>query len=369
MVSTRGGAAEWERVLPRGEGSLESELRVVLAQLPGALPARIHVAAGLRYSQGKKLERLPPATEARLQALVAANVTRFFPSVSGAVSGGVRVVADGAWAASFDGGFVAEVSAACSAAGFTAVRLVPLSMAFGARHAGASVTLCDVGAMVSATFDSDGLVTSITRTLAEGVVCGSADALLLEAAFGAATMGRETAALTIRYPRRIPTWRGVAAAGALCVATTAVVVAPGFAARRERDAYAARVRAATEERVASARAAGELSRATLGVRELAAFDRHPPVLQLLARIASALPPGAALVALHVDSTTGTVVALAQRADDVVGAFDRLPGITGATVVGPVTPEEPPPGQTRAPAGAPSVERVTVRFEIVRQAGR
>jgi hypothetical protein len=84
---------------------------------------------------------------------------------------------------------------------------------------------------------------------------------------------------------------------------------------------------------------------------------------LLARVAHRMPQGSALISFSLDSIGGVVVAVSPRAPDDVAAHDGLAGINAATIVSPVTPEQPTaPGQSAARS---TLERVTVRFQFAR----
>jgi hypothetical protein len=124
------------------------------------------------------------------------------------------------------------------------------------------------------------------------------------------------------------------------------------------------------------------------LRAHAAFDaRRRSAIELLEQLTHALPEGAALVALRMDSVGGTLMALTPRAGALVAALDTLPLLAAVEVLGPVTRERvtlAPPGASDAamapgmspgmsPPGTPVVapavgaasvrelERVAVRF--------
>ena len=76
------------------------------------------------------------------------------------------------------------------------------------------------------------------------------------------------------------------------------------------------------------------------------------MIQLLAHLAAALPPGSVLTHLQVDSAGGTLIALAPSADGVLKGISESTLIAMPEIVGPVT---------RETTGSREVERVTVRF--------
>jgi hypothetical protein len=102
-------------------------------------------------------------------------------------------------------------------------------------------------------------------------------------------------------------------------------------------------------------AGAELRRVTAALDEVAAFDAsRRPATTLLAELTRALPDGAAMVALRIDSAGGSLVAVAPRAPAVLMPLERVPGIRAPEIVGPVT---------REVLGGREVERVTVRFAL------
>lgn len=89
--------------------------------------------------------------------------------------------------------------------------------------------------------------------------------------------------------------------------------------------------------------------------EAATFEaRRPPLTLVLAELTTALPADAAITALRVDTVTTTMVVLAPRAASILAQLERVPTITGAELVGPVT---------REMVGARELERVTIRFRL------
>jgi hypothetical protein len=100
-----------------------------------------------------------------------------------------------------------------------------------------------------------------------------------------------------------------------------------------------------------------LARTTAALASFTAFEQsRQPVTILLSDITRALPAESALLEFQVDSSgAGTLVALAPRAAQVVGALERVPGVTSPAIVGPVTQDA---------VGGHSLDRVTVRFVLV-----
>jgi hypothetical protein len=82
---------------------------------------------------------------------------------------------------------------------------------------------------------------------------------------------------------------------------------------------------------------------------------------LLAEITRSLPDSSSLVAFQVDSTgLGSVVAVSPHAAAVVDAVERTPGLASPQIVGPVTRER---------VGGRTLERVSVRFQLIARSAR
>jgi len=108
---------------------------------------------------------------------------------------------------------------------------------------------------------------------------------------------------------------------------------------------------------ALADSAAVLTHVTATLQVVAAFDAgRPSVTLLLTYLTRALPEHAALVAFELDSAgTGTLVAIAPDAQQIVDAVERVPGLASPRIVGPVTPET---------ANGQALERVSLRFQVL-----
>jgi hypothetical protein len=113
----------------------------------------------------------------------------------------------------------------------------------------------------------------------------------------------------------------------------------------------------TAQRRKAAATRKELERTNVALAQITGFpDASRSPVRFLARFATVLPPGCALVSIEGDSVGGSLVALAPRATMVLGAMERIPELEAGEISGPVTRE--------VAAGTP-VERVSVRFRFRR----
>jgi hypothetical protein len=105
----------------------------------------------------------------------------------------------------------------------------------------------------------------------------------------------------------------------------------------------------------------DLRRVTAALREAQAFgSAQRPITLVVAALATVLPAGAAIVALRVDSTGGSLVVMSSSAAAVVAGVEHAPGVVQAEIEGPVT---------REVLNGTSAERVTVRFRLGTAAAR
>ncbi len=156
-------------------------------------------------------------------------------------------------------------------------------------------------------------------------------------------------------------WRLAVASLATLAAAMACLTAPGVAATIAQRRAQQRLTAIAEVRGSVVMAERELVRVNRALTEVAAFDSGAiPATMFLAELTRALPEGAAIVALRLTGETSTLVALAPRAAPVLTALERVPGIEGAEIVGPVT---------REIVGTQTVERLSVRFRFRMKATR
>jgi hypothetical protein len=323
------------RVLWGVSGALESEtplaaaLSGFLANLPLGpfVRPRLTVALGPAFAQTKRLAGLPPLGDEReLGRTVGEHAARFFlKNGVPLVITSVRLDADGkAWGAALQKPTVDTIVTACRGSRVRLIGIVPAA---------------DV----------------LRPSLDTGAVAGlGRDAASFATAYGAAVVSD---ALTWRTSAtadpQVPRWRLVVATSAAAFAVVVAALAPGLAARvAEHRAITHLAAIAAPTRIAR-RTARDLGQVTGALGEVGAFDaRRRSVSLLLGALARALPEGAVLLALHVDSAGGSIVALAPRAGALVMSLERLPGISVPEITGPVT---------REAAGIRAVERATVRF--------
>jgi hypothetical protein len=314
------------------DAPLGDALTAFLARLPfGRLTRpRAIVALAPAFAQTKRLGGLPPLGDERVLAqTVREHVERFFLRDGiPLVTTSVRLDAEGRpWAAALQKTVVDTIVAACRT---SRVRLSGV------------VTVADV-----------------SRPALDALMSLGTEAPLFSAAYGAAiTPGALTWRSEAHEEGHVPRWRLLSAASAATLALVMAVLAPGLAARvaeHRTIIHAARIAGATH---AAQRVAGDLAHVTSALGEVAAFERGGrPVTFLAVALARALPDGAALLALHVDSSGGSVVALAPRAAALLTRLEQVPHLAALEIVGPVTLET---------GSGHAVERVTIRFRWMRE---
>jgi hypothetical protein len=330
-VGVRGSRVCWgvDATIP-DETSLGDALGLFLGQLPLGQFARprVTVALSAAFAQTKRLSGLPALGDERVLArTVSEHATRFFlRNGVPLVTTSVRFDAKGQpWAAALQKNVVDTVVGACHGSRLRLFGIVPAI----------DVAKSDVPALASL----------------------GADAAQFAAAYGAAvTAGaltwRAGAAAAIAE-HRAPPWRLATLAATAGLTLLIAVLAPGLGARvAEHRAIAHVAMIATSTRAAQlVTHDNELVTRALGT--VAVFDRgRRPMTVFMASLAKALPDGAALLALHIDSAGGSVVALTPHASALVTSLDGAPGLAAPEITGPVT------GET---ANGRKVERVTVRF--------
>jgi hypothetical protein len=330
-VGVRGTRVMWGVDAPMSDATpLGTALDAFLGQLPlrrrWGRP-RVTVALGATFAQTKRLAGLPPVGDERMLAkTVNEHAARFFlKNGIPLVTTSVRFDAKGQpWAAALQKNVVDTIVSACRASRLELAGIVPA----------VDVAEPEVAALAPL----------------------GGEALEFAAAYGAAvTRGALTwrAGTGAGAEENAPRWRIVTLPCAASVALILAVLAPGFGARvaeHRAIAHLAKIGAST-------RSAGQVAHdnelVTRALGEVAVFDRgRRPVTMLMAALAKALPEGAALLALHVDSAGGSVVAFAPRAGALLARLETVPGLAAPEITGPVT---------REVVAAHEVERVTVRF--------
>lgn len=376
--------SKWTATLPRDRARpLEEQVAAAVGLVPKRylrIRRNIVVVIGGSGAHVKCISGIPAASKLALRQIVATGAHRFFPGAVGSlVAGGVRPSGNGLWAAVYAQDVVEAVRNGCAALGTSYVDLIPLAAALGVPGADSRVVLEDSGVEVRLRYDEGGQLLQLERRLADGRAEPRPVAAAAMASTPTEPAHHDVAAATmaVLHGRREPLGLRIVTSRTrdrsrlrLSVAATACVVglvgaiaAPGLIANRQLRATTSELRAVAPKRALALQAKWEVSRATQGLAELAEFDdRNVPVSLLLARISSALPPGAALITLQVDTVAGVAVVVGPRATDVVGAFEHIAGIGSPTIVGPVTPETAPaiPGVGGVSHG-PAMDRVTIRF--------
>jgi hypothetical protein len=377
-VAVRGDAAVWaaEVELPPGR-SIAAALADALtgAPLPRWPRPRAVVALGPSRAQTRCIAGLPPVGDARVLAqIVREGASRFFlANGKPLATTGVRLEEPGrVWCAAFEEPTVHAVVSACAGAGLRlraivpAVAVLPLALedpVLTWRDGGTSAEVrADGGVMRSVrrlVADDDGEPAAGSTRPAPGLAPLGPEAWRFADAYGAAVLPGDEA-LVLRPGRagaagHVPGWRLGLAGAALAVSVAGALYLPVAAARGAGEEANARVDSLAAPRRAALVADAELRRVTAGLAQVAEFDAaRRPAATLLAELTRALPDGAALVALRIDSAGGGLVAVAPRAAAVLMPLERVDGVRAPEVVGPVT---------REVLAGREVERVTVKFGL------
>jgi hypothetical protein len=331
-VGVRGARVLWAMDAPvTDEARLAHALRTFLETLPRSrfTHPRVTVAIGPAFAQTKRLTGLPPITDDRLLArTVSEHAARFFLR-NGAplVTTSVRRDAKGQpWAAALQKPVVDTIVAACRTGRVRLVGIVPAA---------------DLAAPEPSVLAPLGVDARLFATAYGAAV--AADALI----WRAGQVAEESA----------PRWRIAALAGAAILALALAIVSPGLASSVAEHRAIAHLASVAQSTRAAQRVAHDNELVTRALGEVAMFDRgRRPVTVLMSEIAKVLPDNSALLALHVDSAGGSVVALTPRAGALLTRLERVSGLAAPEITGPVT---------RETALGHDVERVTVRFRWTR----
>jgi len=422
-VAVRGTQVQWKH-----EARLDPQrpLPDALISFLRALPCRrwprpdVIVALGSESVQLKRLPGLPPLSDPRaLTAAVRENASRFFlrngiPIATSAL----RIDGPGeAWGAAVERPLLGSIETACHSARLRLRAIVPAAAVVGSvlnpgprplkrdrpapagvpRGTPAGATPAASNGAITIVWPRSDAPTAQALTFADRRLVGlrrlrhsageitsdaaggsATSALGVEswpfaAAYGAAVFGyREPIAWrpTAREHTQVSTTQVHLAALSCALAVIAAVVSPGLAATFAASRATHHLHVVTTRRQDALRGADSLAQVTTALREAAAFsDRRHSVTVLLAELARVLPPRSALVAFHIDSSGGTLVALTPDASALLANIEHLPGIAAPELVGPVTSEPiqsvaavnpPTPPQ---PASLRTLDRVTVRFRV------
>jgi hypothetical protein len=326
-VGVRGARVLWGMDAPITDGPLADALAAFLGRLPLRRVGRprVTVALGATFAQTKRLAGLPPIDDERVLArTVQEHAARFFlKNGVPLVTTSVRLDAKGQpWGAALQKDVVDTIVSVCRASRLELLWIVPA----------ADVSKPEVTALAPL----------------------GGEALEFAAAYGAAvTPGALAWRTRAVADEQAPRWRVTTIACAAGLSLILAVLAPGLGARLAEHRSIAHLAMIAAPTRAAQRIARDNDLVTRALGEVASFDHgRRPLTVLMAALARSLPDGAALLALHVDSAGGSVVALTPRAGALLARLETVPGLAGPEITGPVT---------RETAGGHEIERVTVRF--------
>ncbi len=357
---------------------LRETIRALLAEYPGkgfahrwARP-RVTVAIGAAAAQLKRVSGISDAASS--EGLPRDHLSRFFLVNGVPVSpSGIRWVdAHTGWVAAVDAPVITEVRDGCRDGHWRLHGVVPTAVALERAVEESRFAVADGDIVTDISF-AGGRLDSARRIMRSGGAdlrqprlvsalraLGESGSVVADA-FGAAHIAKDEplaisddAGAARAAPSRARTLR----AGSACVlAIIMATFAPAFLAARQGAAARVRVVALGPQLRATLDSQRLLARTTAALASFTAFEQsRQPVTILLSDITRALPAESALLEFQVDSSgAGTLVALAPRAAQVVGALERVPGVTSPAIVGPVTQDA---------VGGHSLDRVTVRFVLV-----
>jgi hypothetical protein len=391
-IGLRDRAVLWALESPIEPGQpLAPQITALLARVPNARASwkrpRVMAAVGPALVQTKRLSGVPTTTDARLaSALVREGARRFFMLGSEpAITSDVVSIDGEPWAAAFDRHLVDAIESACEQAKVVLDGIVPAVTILSGAISGDAISWRDGDDCFDIRY-VDGAMRSLKRVPCTGQPKDQADPTLAteqHAVSDLAVLGDDSPRFADAYAAAVlPTARiafgaplqrdGAAAAivsrrravlatGLCAAAILAAAIAPGLATERAgRDARNAL------GSLASARADLRETEKNLGwvtsaLDEVARVEaRRRSALAFLGHLTTALPEGSAVVALRLDTASGTVVALTSRASSLVSRLDTIPSVVGPEIVGPVT---------RETVSARDLERVTVRFTLSTAARR
>lgn len=327
-VGVRGARVLWGMDSPIADAtSLDDALSGFLATLPlGRFGRpRVTVAVGAMFAQTKRLAGLPPIGDERVLAkTVSEHAARFFlkngiPLVTTSVR---RDAAGQVWAAALQQNVVDTIVTVCRASRLELLGIVPA----------VDVAKPEVSALAPLGHEAVAFAAAYGAAVTPGALM-----------WRARTTSEETA----------PRWRLVTVASVCGLTLILAILAPGLGARVAEHRAIAHLASTMQSIRAAQRIAHDNDLVTRALGEVATFDRgRRPVTVLLSQMAAVLPDSSAILAVHVDSVGGSVVALTPRAGAFLTRLERVPGVAAPEITGPVT---------RETARGHDIERVTVRF--------
>lgn len=373
-VAVRRDRILWATAVERDGEPLQATIERVLAAstLPRWPRTLVIAAVGPSSAQTKRLARLPSlAGLYAMKDLVRESAARFFLRNGVPLVTAVSRSADGeVWGTAFDRATVEAIEGACQVRRVRLSAVAPSVAVVGRAFQGDRIAWNDgdstaevelrggeLAGVRRVAFPSarDGDPSSLTPTRLLASLGG--DAWRFADAVGAAVSAPDVLAWhpTGQDAHELPRWRLVVASVATIAAAVACLVAPGVAATIAQRQAERRLTALAEVRRSVVLAERELANVTRALAEVAAFDSGAiPATMLLADLTRVMPEGSAIAALRITGDRGTLAVLAPRSAAVLSAIERVGGIEGAEIVGPVTREVV---ETR------TVERLSIRFRF------
>lgn len=341
VVMLDGDAVVWEAEGECAAFDAAAIRETVLALLHGAprngwQKPTVHVVLSRPHGRVKRVSGYPAVrSERALRTLITMNIDRFVASPEPVYVTGVEIVG----AAEAKVGIVSRravdgVLGAVAELGYRARYIVPAE----ALPAATRVNQSDV---------AERSVLALART-----ACGASRR---------APLALDPERDLVSEVRDVPPWRLAVAAMAFIGTSFIAIASPVWAARRGMlaDEIAHRRLAARSD--SAAREAHELAVVTRDLGQIAAFSRNRiPTSLLLDAVADALPDGAALSTVRVDTAGVDLVVLSQRTADVLDAVGDLPGTAAPALVGPVS---------REGVAGRELERATIRLRLDRTSPR
>jgi hypothetical protein len=375
-VLVRRGAATWNEVRSLDGAISRAD---AIAQLVAACPRphwsrkRVIAAIGPSAVQVKQLHDLPASVNERaLGAIVREGAGRFFlkngkPLETTCAPAGRD---NSVWAAAYDASLIAEIEHACHNARWRLGAVVPFVTVLRLVTGEESVAWADGEQRFWARYDDTGLV-RLRSGRSDGadvlpvpaptpaVIGAGFEGADLLPAFAATLAGAQEPLALKRFhslataPTRRQLW--IAALSSM-LALSSWWLAPGVSSTVHAHRAEQNLARLASRLRADRRDLSTLDSVTMELRDLTAFETRARSMTLvLAELTRALPESCTITQLQViDSTGGSVVAMAPRAAGIVDALERVPILSAPTITGPVAAET---------LGGRSLERVSVSFAL------
>jgi hypothetical protein len=390
-------------VLERGRVVWACETVIEEEQLTGALrdlvteARRTHgargavaVAVGPTRAQLRHLHGLPAVRDAStLAAIVQQNAGRYFrqngvPMITTPVA---DRTGDTGWAGAIESTVLDAIAEVGRELRVTSISVAPVAALLGHAAPDSALAWRDGDVAMELRYAGNRLAESrsvpaalLVRAHGDGATFAPElrelgdDALRYADAYAAARGGgANTLAVHPAGEQRRRDARRLTAAGSVfVVALVFAAIAPTLAAMRVQRVASTRL-----ARLSSATAPAQLVERAVAdsarlLARLVAFHRTAASRTLLlATLSCAIEEPAMLLSLRLESSGGTLTALAPTAADLLSMLEEVPEIASPVIVGSVTPESRPsaaptmpmpPGAAAPPSAERSLERVTVRFQ-------